>query len=326
MADVAHEAGVSASTVSYVLSGTNKQTIAPQTRDRVLEAAARLGYSPNVAAQALARGRSNIVVFEMPQLPSGEIGHTAARRVAAGLGDLGYTVVDLYRDNQSWHTQLLQNARNLLPAAVITVLPVSSEIHEDLRRSGVPAVSSLFSNEEGASELIEDLTRCQVDFLAQRGHRSILFFPLSTNVPEIVEMNRVRARAGAETATERGLSWTEISPSTSTEEAAKNISAAWELSPNATAIASYNDDAALIALSALQKLGVEVPAQMALIGGDNRAFGVSLNPKLTTVGYEHTFKPAVRERLRILAAVDRTVLMDKSYGSTRVRIVERETT
>ena len=45
-ADVAHEAGVSRATVSYVLNDTPHQKIPEHTRRRVLEAAARLGYTP----------------------------------------------------------------------------------------------------------------------------------------------------------------------------------------------------------------------------------------------------------------------------------------
>ncbi|MEU4745537.1 LacI family DNA-binding transcriptional regulator, partial [Actinosynnema sp. NPDC023658] len=52
LADVAKHAGVSASTVSYVLSG--KRTISAETRDRVERSVAELGYHPNARARALA--------------------------------------------------------------------------------------------------------------------------------------------------------------------------------------------------------------------------------------------------------------------------------
>ena len=50
--DVARAAGVSISTVSYALSG--KRAITEETRQRVLAAAAQLGYAPKAAARALA--------------------------------------------------------------------------------------------------------------------------------------------------------------------------------------------------------------------------------------------------------------------------------
>ncbi|MBB2976558.1 DNA-binding LacI/PurR family transcriptional regulator [Microbacterium endophyticum] len=65
IADVAREAGVSASTASVVFSG--KTPVTPATRQRVLDAAGALGYTgPDPRAASLRRGRSGIVgvVFE----------------------------------------------------------------------------------------------------------------------------------------------------------------------------------------------------------------------------------------------------------------------
>lgn len=64
LADVAQHAGVSASTVSYVLSG--KRTISALTRERVERSIAELGYHPNAGARALASSRSNIIALMMP--------------------------------------------------------------------------------------------------------------------------------------------------------------------------------------------------------------------------------------------------------------------
>ena len=54
--DVAAEAGVSIGTASKALNGQGK--LRPETRERVAEAAKRLGFAPNTLAQALLAGRS----------------------------------------------------------------------------------------------------------------------------------------------------------------------------------------------------------------------------------------------------------------------------
>lgn len=54
--DVAREAGVTRSIVSYVISGSSDRSVAPETRKRILEVIDRLGYRPNKAAQALQQG------------------------------------------------------------------------------------------------------------------------------------------------------------------------------------------------------------------------------------------------------------------------------
>lgn len=64
MSDVARAAGVSASTVSYVLSG--KRSISGETRRQVQEAITRLGYSPHAGARSLASNRSNVLGLMAP--------------------------------------------------------------------------------------------------------------------------------------------------------------------------------------------------------------------------------------------------------------------
>ncbi len=67
--DVAKRAGVSQSTVSYVMSGT--RTISPETRARVEAAMKELSYHPNAGARALAGRRTNVIGL-MARLPSNE--------------------------------------------------------------------------------------------------------------------------------------------------------------------------------------------------------------------------------------------------------------
>lgn len=64
LAEVAQHAGVSASTVSYVLSG--KRSISVPTRERVEQSIKQLGYHPNAGARALASSRSNIIALMVP--------------------------------------------------------------------------------------------------------------------------------------------------------------------------------------------------------------------------------------------------------------------
>lgn len=66
MADVARHAGVSLSTVSYVLSG--KRSISESTRLRVLSAIEATNFAPNARGQALASRRSRTIVLLFPAL------------------------------------------------------------------------------------------------------------------------------------------------------------------------------------------------------------------------------------------------------------------
>ena len=64
ISDVARAAGVSISTVSYVLSG--KRTISARTRERVERSIADLGYHPNAGARALASNKTNVLALVVP--------------------------------------------------------------------------------------------------------------------------------------------------------------------------------------------------------------------------------------------------------------------
>ena len=60
--DVAREAGVSLATASRARNGSTRK-VADSYRERVEAAAARLGYTANLSAQATARGTSAIIAL-----------------------------------------------------------------------------------------------------------------------------------------------------------------------------------------------------------------------------------------------------------------------
>lgn len=92
--DVAAVAGVSVATVSYVMNGRTDRRIPAETRDRVLEAARRLGYAPNRSARSLRRRRTEQVCLVV-----GSIGvpvyDQLARDVHGVADDAGYGVVTI---------------------------------------------------------------------------------------------------------------------------------------------------------------------------------------------------------------------------------------
>ncbi|RAX21968.1 MULTISPECIES: LacI family DNA-binding transcriptional regulator [Actinomyces] len=85
IADVARHAGVSPKTVSNVLNGY--RYLRPETKERVEKAIQELGYTVNLAARGLRRGRTGMVTLAVPDLRdpylaelSGEVIHAAERR------------------------------------------------------------------------------------------------------------------------------------------------------------------------------------------------------------------------------------------------------
>ncbi|MBO0979627.1 LacI family DNA-binding transcriptional regulator [Microbacterium sp. SD291] len=79
IADVAQAAGVSISTVSYVMSG--KRTISQETKDRVERAVEELDYRPHASARSLASRSTNVIGLQAP-LRSGVDVHVVMEIVA----------------------------------------------------------------------------------------------------------------------------------------------------------------------------------------------------------------------------------------------------
>src|SRR5690242_18971106 len=91
--EVATAAGVSRATVSYVLNDTPGQKIPTSTRERVRQAADRLGYTPSSAASTLRRGHSDLVLYLLPDLPIGSTLGATIDQLSAGLAIDGLTLV-----------------------------------------------------------------------------------------------------------------------------------------------------------------------------------------------------------------------------------------
>jgi len=66
--DVAALAGVDKSTASRVLRNQWSEVVRPETRDRIHEAAAQLGYRPNAFAKSLRTRRTNTLALVVPDL------------------------------------------------------------------------------------------------------------------------------------------------------------------------------------------------------------------------------------------------------------------
>lgn len=119
-ADVARAAGVSRSTVSYVLNATPGARVAEETRKRVLATADELGYVPNMAAADLRRGTSRIILIVIERQRAAHVITEFMSSIADALREHGFTMLTLQvsgdvtgEDARSWAT--------LRPAVVFSV-------------------------------------------------------------------------------------------------------------------------------------------------------------------------------------------------------------
>ncbi|CAN5245607.1 LacI family DNA-binding transcriptional regulator [soil metagenome] len=116
--DVAREAGVSLATASRALNGSSR-VVKEEYRERVLAAAQRLGYTPNLSAQAVARGTSSTVALLVSDIADPYFSSIAAgvNRAAAAEG-LAVTMAVTNRD-PAQELALVRILRGQRPRAII---------------------------------------------------------------------------------------------------------------------------------------------------------------------------------------------------------------
>src|SRR6476469_427037 len=161
LADVAREAGTSASTASRALSG--RGYVAPHVKKRLLATAERLGYVPNLSARTLKQRTSRAVGVIVSDL-SNQFYAALAAGIEQSLRDADYQML-LLGDNSNAGEELA-GARTFLsmraPGVIMT--PASNATAELLAKRGVPVVevdrrlapnscdAVVIDNERGASD------------------------------------------------------------------------------------------------------------------------------------------------------------------------------
>ncbi|MFH9670966.1 LacI family DNA-binding transcriptional regulator [Streptomyces sp. NPDC017405] len=285
-ADVARLAGVSRSTVSYVLNDAGSVRISEATRLRVRAAARELGYVPHAAARSLRAGHSRIVLIPAPAVPVGPLYGGFLSDLQEALGRLDYTVVQyggvrLQGDEAARAWAELRPVAVLVPEAGLGPQGVAV-----LRRAGARAVVTLGpARVEGAHALLMDHTtvgRCAGAHLYDRGRRRIgVVMP---GEPGLETYARPRLAGVREALRGTDATVTEL-PLACTEEAAAELAARWPAS-GLDAVFAYDDAYAMLLMRALQDEGLRIPADVAVIGADDLLLGRLLRPRLSTVRIE----------------------------------------
>ena len=173
--DVAREAGVSLATASRSLNGSTRK-VNEEYRKRVLEAAARLDYSPNLSAQAVARGTTTTVALLVADVADPYFSSIAAGVIAeADHERLIVTMAATERDPER-ELELVRTLRGQRPRVMIlagsrpTTDPTGGALGEELgayERSGGRVVlisrneydlrTVLVDNRGGAESLANEL-------------------------------------------------------------------------------------------------------------------------------------------------------------------------
>ena len=327
IADVARHAGVSTAAVSKVLR--NAYGVSADMSERVRSSMAELGYRPHAAARGL-RGRSFTIGLLLDSIRNPFYGD-----LLDGVTDaLAKTDFQVLVGSAGF---VAQNQSRLADAMIDRAMDGLILVAPSMSRSGVIAVAKTVPTvvvahhdtaDEYDSVVDDDLTGAAlvVDHLVALGHRRIAHTTATTKGGQWTRRpEHVRSDGYRQAMHRHGLDEVVNIAGTSYSEEA-GYQAGRELldrTDRPTAIFAGADIAALGVLRAAYELGLQIPADLSLVGYDNTTLAASAPINLTSVD----------QAARDLGAMAARLLCERMDGrsrsvltSTAPRLIVRRTT
>lgn len=291
IADVALEAGVSKTAVSFAFNSPDR--LAPQTATRILRIAQELGYTPHPVARMLTQRQTMTIGVLTPQALSVSFSNPSfgafSEGVALAAEEHGYGLLFI----SPLHGSLL-NAMNRATVDGVVAIGLSDAHPEvaQIRRAGLPIVlvDSAALPEHGSVE-IDDVggAYAAASHLASLGHRDILVLGVEPPTPsgpdpEGVISRRLRGyrRAFAEVGVEIPDDHVLVGPA-NIDGGVALTDRAWANGHRPTAILAMSDAMAIGAIGALRRRRLDVPRDVSVVGFDDIDIAQYVDPPLTTV-------------------------------------------
>ncbi|MEV0742528.1 LacI family DNA-binding transcriptional regulator [Streptomyces sp. NPDC050549] len=287
--DVAKAAGVSPMTVSNVIN--DHPNVRPSTREKVLEAMARLDYRVNVAARNLRKGRTGVIGLAVPEVNSPYYGRLAVGIVAAAeRRDLRVSIEQTAsRENELDALSLSRN--RLYDGLILTAAGMSQADAERLkvehpvvvlgdRIFGGPVDHVAMPNLEAA--------RAATSHLIERGCRRVAFL---CGLLEEVDTSSFRLTGYQQALDVAGLpadrALIQQVDRLGMREGAQRAREMVESGLDFDGVFCITDSLAMGVLRGLTDAGIRVPDQVKVIGFDNVSESEFFIPSLSTVDPDH---------------------------------------
>lgn len=282
--EVAARAGVSASTVSRVLSG--RIPVSEDVRKKVLAIVEELDYHPNPLAQGLKGASTKTIGLIIPNVRS-LIFPAAVRAIEDTANRSGYTVILCNTDDDPEKEKMYIDSlrRRLVDGFIFCTAHPGCKHLLQLKQEGFPAVFLIRSLDDQSDSIIIDNFQAGYDaakYLISRGLKEIAMINGSMQLPLYQERYLGYCQAMAE-----------FSRTVRRELVVNNISG-WEdgygamkemlnkgLRPDG--VLAANDPKAIGAIRAIQEFGLRVPQDISVMGIDNSDFAELIAPPLTTI-------------------------------------------
>jgi DNA-binding LacI/PurR family transcriptional regulator len=287
LSEVAAHAGVTSATVSNVLR--NRGRVGEQTRQRVLEAVAALGYRPHLAARALAEGRAPTIALMVSSIAN-PFYPEFALAVERAARESGHFVIicNTNQDPHAGRAYLEQIAGTLSEGVLVMNANLDfADLHQTEAR-GTPVVLCMWERPHdppGLPCVAVDFRRAgelAAHHLLDLGHRHIVAILGSKRSG----IHAARYEGFVDALRKAGVKLPRANVRHAPDTIEGGYAAARELleaHPATTAIFATNDLPALGSIHAAFDLGRDVPADVSVIGITDIQLAQQSRPPLTTV-------------------------------------------
>jgi len=347
IADVAREAGVSKTAVSFAFNSPERLSV--ETAIRIREVADTLGYRPNPVARMLTQRQTMTLGVLTPQalavIFSNPFFALFSEGVAHAAEDLGY---ELHFISPLHGSLALAVGRATVDGVVAIGLSADHPEVGQIRGAGLPMV--LVDSDdlpEHSSVVVDDESgaRAAAEHLAALGHRDVVVVAV-----EGPEGSREDAPDGAPRPSDASLArdgvtarrlrgyravfqaaGVEIGPNrvvagqASIEGGAAAFQRAWAQGHRPTALLAMSDAMAIGAMSVARELGLRIPDDLSVVGFDDIDLAAHVDPPLTTVHQPIRQKGANAVRL-LLAEVEQREAARPEHLRLETRLIVRGST
>ncbi|MCL4506057.1 MAG: LacI family transcriptional regulator [Chloroflexi bacterium] len=291
--DIARQAGVSKTAVSFAFNMPGR--LSSETTERILDVARRLGYAPNPIARSLNTSRTNAIGIIVPQDIADAFSNPFFSQLVGGIGqvcsDEGMSLMVIPPMRGSL---LDATYAALIDGCIVTGLEPRDEVVRVLRQRNLPFVMiDADAPEYVACVNINDFegARQSLQHLLRLGHRDIAiasFESFSGKVETYTGTLKHRFDGYRAALKEAGLSLQSrgihnLECKCSIAGGIEVYNRLMQLVPRPTAVVALSDAIAIGIIETAHQHGLNVPAQLSVVGFDDLEVSKMVRPPLTTV-------------------------------------------
>ncbi len=290
MRDVARFVGMSPMTVSRALR--DDPMVNDDTRAKIRKAAQQMGYVYDTTAQAFRTQKSGFVAVTLPSVNNANFAETF-RALSNGLGAadlqllLGSTNYSVEKEEQLVRQLLARN-----PEALVLTGGYHSQATRDLVKAAALPIVEMWDLPEDPLDHVVGFSNAAamtliVDHLVETGRRKLAFVGASLGA----DMRGAERREGAlKAARKHGLPEVAIIDAGPAPVSMRHGLAAIEnIGPDVAqfdALVCVSDPVAFGCMSALQRMGLSVPDDIAITGFGHFEVAKITNPQITTINVQ----------------------------------------